>query len=300
MAKTHRNQLGLEQRTFGMTYVRTWASHRFDLVSIGYETRSPGCGYDWPCHNRSEAVLFQYTLAGDGCLEVGGTVQPVRTGQAMLIAMPSPVRYFIGRESDWEFVWFMLSGDGSIALNMQLISQAGMLLTLPLHSPPVQQCADLYRRLLTRKKEDVRLDEYAVNQLVHHWCLSLRQAVLEPMSSIPDEVALVQHWMNEQLSDSQLRVESLAEAAGYSRFHFSRLFRDAIGVSPYQYLMQQRMRKALELLTTTDMPIKQIASQVGFEEVTWFTTTFKKHIGQTPGTVRKEQRDMGWNEAVRL
>jgi AraC-like DNA-binding protein len=300
MAKIHRNQLGLEQRTFGMTYVRTWATHRFDLMSLGYETRKVGCGYDWPCHNRAESVLFQYTLDGEGCFEIDGSVQSVKVGQALLIPVPAPVRYFVGRDCDWEFVWCMLSGDGTIALCQQLVSQVGMVLSLPLHCPPVQQCVDLYKRLNARRKADVRLDEYAVNQLVHHWCLSLRQAVLEPVSSIPEEVALVQYWMNEQLSDSQLRVESLAQAAGYSRFHFSRLFREAVGVSPYQYLMQLRMRKALELLTTTDMPIKQIAPTVGFEEVTWFTTTFKKHIGQTPGGVRKEQRDMGWSEAVRL
>ena len=171
---------------------------------------------------------------------------------------------------------------------------------MPLHSPPVQQCVDFYRRLLQRKKSDQRLDEYAINQFVHHWCLSLRQFMLQPVRRIPEQIALVQHWMADQMSDSQLRVESLAEAAGYSRFHFSRIFRDAVGMSPSQYLMQLRMRRALELLTTTDLPIKQIAGEVGFEEVSWFTTTFKKHIGQTPGGVRKEQRDMGWSEAVRL
>lgn len=301
MAKIHHNQLGLQQRTFGMTYVRTWPTHRFDLVSMGYETRTPSCGYDWPCHNRTEAVLFQYTLAGQGCLQVGdNATQIVDTGQAILIPMPSAVRYFVGRESDWEFIWMMLAGDGVQSLNTQLVSQLGMRLSLSLHSAPVQQCVDLYRRLLTRKKSDTRLDEYAINQMVHHWCLSLRQLMLQPVSTIPEQVALVQHWMADQMHDSQLRVESLAEAAGYSRFHFSRLFRDAVGVSPYQYLMQLRMRRALELLTTTDMPIKQIAGEVGFEEVTWFTTTFKKHIGQTPGGVRKEQRDLGWSEAVRL
>ena len=300
MAKMPRNQLDLQQRTFGMTYVRTWPTHRFDLVSIGYESRTPDSGYDWPCQNRSEAVLFQYTLAGEGCLQVCHTVQRIKTGQAMLIPMPADVRYFVGRDSCWEFVWMMLSGDGVLAMNQQLVSQMGMRLTLPLHSSPVQQCVDLYQRLLTRKKSDTPLDEYAINQLVHHWCLSLRQLMLQPVSRIPEEVALVERWMNQQMHDSQLRVESLAEAAGYSRFHFSRMFRDALGISPYQYLMQLRMRKALELLTTSDMPIKQIAGQVGFEEVTWFTTTFKKHIGQTPGGVRKEQRDRGWSEAVRL
>ncbi len=301
MAKAMSNQLGLRQRTFGMTYVRTWQTHRFDLAGIGYETCKAGGGYDWPCGNRPQGVLFQYTLAGRGCLQVGdGAVQSVGVGQAMLIPMPSATRYFIGRDSDWEFIWMILSGDGVMELNEQLVGQLGMRLNLPLHSPPVQQCVDFYRRLIQRKKSDQRLDEYAINQFVHHWCLSLRQFILQPVRRIPEQIALVQHWMADQMSDSQMRVESLAEAAGYSRFHFSRIFRDAVGMSPYQYLMQLRMRRALELLTTTDLPIKQIAGDVGFEEVSWFTTTFKKHIGQTPGGVRKEQRDMGWSEAVRL
>ena len=72
---------------------------------------------------------------------------------------------------------------GGVCAVNQLVSQLGMRLTLPLHSPPVQQCVDLYRRLMNRKKSDSRLDEYAINQLIHHWCLSLRQLTLEPVTS---------------------------------------------------------------------------------------------------------------------
>lgn len=300
MSKKDRNQLGIAQRTFGMTYVRTWQSHRFDLNGVGYETQKARGGYDWQCENRSPSVLFQYTLAGKGTLETAGTQHAVEVGQAMLISMPSQTRYAVGRDPDWEFIWMMLGGDGAIELSDQLISQTGMLLRLPLHSTPVQQCVDLYRRLLDRRQDDCKLDEFAVNQLVHHWCLSLRKFVLQPASRIPDEVLQVTHWMSQQFADPKLRIEFLADAVGYSRFHFSRIFRDACGMSPSQYLLQLRMHHALELLTTTDKPIKQIAIDVGFEEVTWFTTTFKKHIGQTPGGVRKEQREMGWSDAVAL
>ena len=204
MARIYQNALGIQQRTFGMTYVRTWPNHRFDLSAMGYETRTPSSRYDWPCQNRPEAVLFQYTLAGQGFLQVGKTEQPIHAGQAMLIPMPSDVRYYVGQESKWEFVWMMLSGDGVIAMNNQLVSQLGMRLTLPLHSPPVQQCVDLYRRLMNRKKSDSRLDEYAINQLIHHWCLSLRQLTLEPVTSIPQEVAMVQQWMADQMQDVEM------------------------------------------------------------------------------------------------
>jgi AraC family transcriptional regulator len=88
-----------------------------------------------------------------------------------------------------------------------------------------------------------------------------------------------------------LRLKELAESAHLSEFHFLRAFKRAVGLSPHQYVTTRRMERAKALLTTTHLPISEIAWQVGFSNTSHFTTHFRKHTGVTPGSFRAQWPD---------
>ena len=88
------------------------------------------------------------------------------------------------------------------------------------------------------------------------------------------------HFMDE------LSLEWAADYVGFSKFHFSRLFKEYTDVTFYDFLLHRRMQAAKVLLTDTDKSITEIAFQSGFNNLTSFTRSFKNMTGHTPSDYR--------------
>jgi AraC-like DNA-binding protein len=80
-------------------------------------------------------------------------------------------------------------------------------------------------------------------------------------------------------------VAKMAKVAKLSRFHFSRLFREARGISPGQYLYGLRLVFAMRLAQTGEYAVKDIAKQCGFTSPSYFCRVFRQTFGVTPGSV---------------
>jgi AraC family transcriptional regulator len=84
--------------------------------------------------------------------------------------------------------------------------------------------------------------------------------------------------------DLSLRI--LAQAAGLSEYHFLRMFKQSTGYTPHQYIINQRVERAKELLQKTDMSITEIAYLLGFSTPAHFTHHFRRKTGVTPSALR--------------
>jgi AraC-like DNA-binding protein len=80
-------------------------------------------------------------------------------------------------------------------------------------------------------------------------------------------------------------VAQMADVAKLSRFHFSRLFQKARGISPGQYLYGLRLVMAMRLVQTGEHAVKDVAKQCGFSSSNYFCKVFRRHFGVTPGRV---------------
>jgi AraC family transcriptional regulator len=87
----------------------------------------------------------------------------------------------------------------------------------------------------------------------------------------------------EQHLHTDIRLEQLAAEAGLSAFHFARLFRESTGVTPHQYVLEQRIARAKFLLRLGKQTIAEIALETGFSSATNFIRSFKGRVGATPG-----------------
>jgi AraC-like DNA-binding protein len=83
-----------------------------------------------------------------------------------------------------------------------------------------------------------------------------------------------------------LGVDDLAHAAGLSRAHFSREFRQAFGESPHAYLLTRRLERAASLLRGTDRSVADICLSVGLQSIGSFTTSFTRTFGRSPTAYR--------------
>ncbi len=85
----------------------------------------------------------------------------------------------------------------------------------------------------------------------------------------------------------ELRLDDVADYCGFSKYHFSRLFKEYANTTFYDYLTQCRVKAAESFLEQEDMTITDIALQSGFSSISTFNRTFKLQKGCTPGEYRK-------------
>jgi AraC family transcriptional regulator len=86
--------------------------------------------------------------------------------------------------------------------------------------------------------------------------------------------------------EAKLHWEQIAEAVGLAPFNFGRSFKITTGLTPHQYVIRCRIRKAMSLLVDTGRSICDIALDVGCSCQSHLTTLFRKHTGTTPGAFR--------------
>lgn len=87
----------------------------------------------------------------------------------------------------------------------------------------------------------------------------------------------------------EIKLSNLAEVLGMSPFHFGRMFKQSMGISPHQYVIQQRIERAKHLLKHSDRPIIDIAMACGFTSHSHLSKQFRKVMGTTPRNYRSQK-----------
>lgn len=132
--------------------------------------------------------------------------------------------------------------------------------------------------------------------------LALASCVLEHTGSRPRHVspsgprtgrtretifAAIDHL--ERTASEELSLSDVADVVGLSPYHFLRLFKREIGVTPYRFLMRTRVRNAIALLRDTSLPVTEIAFAVGFGDLSNFINFFRREVGCSPSQFRKAE-----------
>lgn len=86
----------------------------------------------------------------------------------------------------------------------------------------------------------------------------------------------------EAAAEEPVTLETLAGLANLSVFHFARLFKQAKGVSPYQYVLSWKIQRAQQLLRASNQSLTDISEALGFASPASFSAAFKRAVGQTP------------------
>lgn len=114
--------------------------------------------------------------------------------------------------------------------------------------------------------------------------------LIEPKLAVKDRT--IASLLNEIEKDPTvfLSVSSAAQYLAISESHYSRQFKQHTGQSHTAYVTAKRLERAKLMLTHTDKPIMRIATELKFQPRNYFSRTFKKHLGLTPGEYRQQQR----------
>jgi len=87
---------------------------------------------------------------------------------------------------------------------------------------------------------------------------------------------------------NEITISDLAALAGLSHYHFIRSFKDTVGLTPYQYVLSERIRRARGLLSKPDLSLGDVALAAGFSDASQLNRVFRKFVGVTPTAFRRE------------
>jgi AraC family transcriptional regulator len=137
-------------------------------------------------------------------------------------------------------------------------------------------------------QSDLRLDE--VGMLLAHKLVEVvsGRRLRPPETGGPNRHRAVEAALFlDAHSHEPLDLDTVATEVGLSSFHFLRLFARVIGVTPHQYLLRCRLRRAAQLLAEEGLPITDIAFDVGFGDLSNFVRTFHRASGVSPRAFRR-------------
>jgi AraC family transcriptional regulator len=165
--------------------------------------------------------------------------------------------------------------------------------------PSFIQSDPLIHHLGLALKSELETDYFGCRAYVESLTIALSAHLVKKYSSHPTTLKQYNNglsryslkqalcYINDNLG-AELKVAEIASELGMSPYYFSRLFRQSMGVSPHEYLTQCRLEAAKQMLKKSNLPIIEIAAEVGFNSQSHFITLFKKHFGITPLQYRKE------------
>jgi AraC family transcriptional regulator len=107
----------------------------------------------------------------------------------------------------------------------------------------------------------------------------------------PDNLIRCIHYIHNNIR-KDITLEELAKKANVSKYHFCRLFKKQIGISPMKFIMSRKITRAKELLRREDMNISMIAVELGFNDISSFSEKFKQLSGITPTQFRKSLKKL--------
>ena len=168
----------------------------------------------------------------------------------------------------------------------------------------VERALGMMRMYLVERAAENDWGDRRADELAQTIDACLRQTTAQPQQEATPErdpklprdvLRRAIRFVNDNL-DSKLRWDDIATACGVDPFAFGRGFKLASGMTPHQYIIRCRLRRAMKLLAREELTLADIALDVGCSCQSHLTTLFRKHLGTTPGAFRmlakKRQENM--------
>lgn len=232
----------------------------FNVVDFGYENCEP-------MHHFGPAVrdycLMHYVTSGFGRFEIEGRVYNLKPGQIFVIPKGVTTYYEADYKKPWNYIWIGFTSNTELPMELPDIitsPELGMLFE------SMKQCS----KMNNGKEAFLSAKVWEMFGIL-----------LERTSKSNDWIDAAVSFMNNNYH-YRINITDVAEKIGFDRSYFSSAFKNKMGITPQQYLLNIRMEKAADLMLKSGVKPSVAAISVGYEDMFVFSKAFKRHFGVSP------------------
>lgn len=257
------------------------------LETCGVQNCAPG---HWFGPGKRECYLIHFVCSGKGIYEANGKRYHLSKGDFFVIFPDTEVRYVADPEDPWDYIWVGFRGsDAKTYLSyagidpthligkysnssfiLSFVQQMMLARSVTPYNEMKRTAALLFILATIIEYYTIRHPENATDEYSHH--VYLKRAL---------------SYINEHFAES-IKIADIAHDVGIDRSYLSKLFKQSLGVSPQEYLIQYRMDQACLLLSDASNKIASIATAVGYPDPLAFSKMFRKYKGKSPSDYRKD------------
>lgn len=258
------------------------------MYEFGYAQNNPL--YSFGPYIRSH-YLFHFVISGAGILQAidsNGVERThyIKSGEGFLIVPDQITTYTADADSPWEYTWIEFDG---------MHAKEAMLITGLTMDQPIYRSND--RNLSSKLKETMLYIVHHGSESTFHLmsylymfldCL-MRSSSTKTTPAVKSMSYYYLEWAINYIVQnyrSDISITDLAESCKIHRNYLGKIFRENLGVSPQEFLINFRMKKAVQLLITTTLSIKDIGNAVGYPNQLHFSKAFKNIYGISPREYR--------------
>lgn len=258
------------------------------MYQFGYAQNDPLSSFG--PHVRSH-YLFHYVISGEGKLQATDTrgvdhTYHIKAGQGFLIVPEQITTYSSSEEHPWEYTW--IEFDGMHAKEAMLI--AGLSADNPIYRSNNNELSSRLKdcMLYICHHEDETLFHLMSYLYMFLDCLMRSSST----RTTPKTEGMSRYYLEwamtfiDQNFHTDISVADIAESCKIHRNYLGKIFRENLGISPQEFLINFRMKKAVQLLTATKLSIKDIGNAVGYPNQLHFSRAFKNVYGISPREYR--------------
>lgn len=262
------------------------------LYQFGWEQCKPSHLYGPAARNH---YLFHYVISGTGILmadDSGGTTQTyqVRSGQGFMLFPGQITTYIADEKLPWEYTWLEFDG----LRVREFLGLTGLSLDAPIYRASSKE---LRSRMMDEMLYIAQHADESPFHLIGHLYLfldymsrSVSSMTLGKGGKLQDFYVKEALSFIEQNFQNDITIEDIAAQCGLNRSYFGKIFRDALGKSPQEFLISYRMAKAAELLKLTKLSIGDIGNAVGYPNQLHFSRAFKNVYHISPREWRNQNK----------
>lgn len=242
---------------------------RLNPMQFGYEDCAPSHAYGPAVRTH---WLLHYVVSGFGQFTRKGVTYDIVPGQIFVIPPYIETFYQANDKHPWKYIW----------IGFRTEEVPDVLLE------PVITCPNagkIFNEMLSCSQLENGRSAFLASCL---W--KLISVLLEHGEPKSDYIDKALNFMHSNYAN-KITIQEIANSLGLNRKYFCTIFSKQIGVSPSEYLINLRLNKAAELMTTYQESPTTAAMSVGYDDIYHFSKIFKKHFGLSPREYCKKNRE---------
>lgn len=252
-----------------------------------YPSKKHPSGYYFDFHRGRVLNEFQiiYITEGQGIFEDKKKKNAVKTGSLIIVRNNQWHRYRPNIRSGWVENYIGFNGELSAHfLEINKVLHGEVVINCGIH----EELIDTYYKIFTLVQEEKpgfqQIASGLIIKLIGYIVAFQKQRQFSG-KSIEKTIEQAKFIIRQKVETS-LSMEALAEDLNIGYSYFRKMFKTYTGLSPHQYCLDLKIKRSKELLLTTNLTIKEIAYQLNFDSIHYFSRLFKKKTGVSPSSFR--------------